>query len=116
MIPLISALVIAFQVAPGGALPDQVKLKNGDVVTGRVVTEDEDALRVRTARGDLAIQRDRVTGVRSLETSLADAIARFDAMNRDDPVALDELARFCRSRGLEGEARNAWIRTLTLDP
>jgi hypothetical protein len=36
-------------------------------------------------------------------------------MRHDDPVAIAELARFCTSRGLTGEAQNLWLRILIAD-
>jgi hypothetical protein len=113
--PLITALLF-FQTAPGAAIPDQVVLKSGEIVSGRIVKDWPDSLRVRTGKGDVEIRRENVSSVRSLELSLEQSLDRWDAMPRDDPRALEELARFCQLRGLPGGARDAWLHLLLLDP
>jgi hypothetical protein len=110
------ALTLFFETAPTAAVPDQIHMKGGRTLSGRIVSETRDELRIRSGRGEVEVARANVTSVRSLEHSLAEFLHRWDSMRHDDPVALAELARFCASRGLTGEARNAWLRILTLDP
>ena len=109
------ALTLLFETPPAAAVPDQIQLKSGRTLSGRIVSETRDALRIRSGRGEVEVERANVTSVRSLEHSLAEFIHRWDAMRHDDPAAIAELARFCTSRGLTGEARNLWLRILIAD-
>lgn len=110
------ALTFLLETPPAAAVPDQIHMKGGRTLSGRIVSETRDMLRIRSGRGEVEVERADVTSVRSLEHSLADFIHRWDQMRRDDPVAIAELARFCTSRGLAGEAHNLWLRILIADP
>lgn len=100
----------------GKPVPDMIRLADGHTLTGRIISETKDELRIRVGRGAVEVARRDVIEVRSIERSLADFIRRWDEMPRTDRAALAELVRFCESRGLFGEARNLWLRILILDP
>jgi hypothetical protein len=105
-----------FLPANGASVPDRVILENGRAIDGRVVADWPTLVRVRGRGGDSKIPRAEVQSVRSLETSLDTALDRWDAMPHADPLALADLARFCASRGLRGEANDVWLCLLALDP
>jgi hypothetical protein len=96
--------------------PDEIVLTDGRKLRGRILCETKDELRIRAGRGEVEVARTSVASVRSIERSLDDFIRRWDEMPRTDVGALTDLATFCESRGLPGEARNLRVRILLLEP
>jgi len=109
------ALTLAAGAPPASKVPDQIRLNSGRTLQGRVLSETGDELRIRVGRGEVEVARKDVAEVRSIERSLAEFIHRWDEMPKNDLPALSDLARFCESRGLPGEARVLWLRVLRVD-
>ena len=109
------ALTLAAGAPPSSNVPDRVRLNSGRTLQGRVLSETKDELRMRVGRGEVELARKDVAEVRSIEHSLAEFIHRWDEMPSNDLAALADLARFCESRGLAGEARVLWLRVLRVD-
>jgi len=84
--------------------PDVVVLVDGTRVEGRVVFEDEDKIVVRVGTRDREIERAKVAEVQSMARSLREVLERWAAIGENDAAATLDLARFCKSRGLQGEA------------
>jgi hypothetical protein len=97
-------------------VPDEIRLEDGHKLSGRILSETKDELRIRSGRGEVEVERKFVKDVRSVERSLAEFIQRWDSMPRTDRNALSDLAEFCDARGLPGEARNMRLRIYLLDP
>ena len=115
---LLLSLLLALAAVPLGDPPiqDVVEISGGKQLKGRVVFEGRDVLRVRTGRGEVEIDRAKVTEIRSLEHSLEEFLQRFDAMPRGDAAANVALAGWCKDRGLLYEALNLGYRALLADP
>lgn len=95
---------------------DVVTLVDGSTVEGRVILDADDRVICKTASTARTLARNSVREVRSRERSLAEYLARFDALEGNDALALSELGDFARSRGLEDEARGAWLRVVRAHP
>jgi len=114
--PALSALP-----APGIAVatsddPDVVSLKNGKQLEGRVLVETPEKVVVRVKNRRTEVPRAEVTEVRSIERSMAEFLTRYDALASKDVDQLLELASYCESSELLGEAHNLLLRVLTLAP
>jgi hypothetical protein len=113
---LLSSLLSFAGAPPSPAVPDQIRMNDGRKLTGRIISETNDELRIRSGRGEVEVARKNVAEVRSIEHSLTDFFHRWDAMSRTDPAALSDLAKFCDARGLYSEAFNLRLRILLLEP
>jgi hypothetical protein len=113
---LLTAIAFAGQTPPKIPVPDEIVLESGRKLSGRVLCETKDDLIIRSGRGEVEVERKSVKEVRSLEHSLAEFIRGWDSIPRTDPRALADLAQFCDTRGLPGEARNLRLRVYMLDP
>ncbi|MEM7308353.1 MAG: hypothetical protein AAF682_16860 [Planctomycetota bacterium] len=98
------------------AEPDIVVLAGGKEVSCRVLYEDDTKVVYRARRKNREVPREEVESVRSIERSLREFLGAYDAVEAPGPEELVELATFCEQRELHAEARNLWIRILTLDP
>ena len=102
--------------APAHLAQDVVVLQDGARVEGRVVFESQDKVVVRKGTKDREIERAKVKSVESILRSLREALKKWDELEPTDLAAIMELARFCKTRGLEGEASVFAHRVLAVDP
>ncbi len=110
---LISALISAPAL---GDEPDLVVPKDGKRIECRVLLETDEKVVYRVQSKPREVPRADVAEVQSVERILREFLERFEETSTSDVAALTELALFAESRFLPGEAHNAWIRVLTLDP
>jgi hypothetical protein len=99
-----------------GDVLDRVQLKNGEVLTGRVVFADSNVLVLRQDERDKSLERSSIERVETRADALGallDDAARTDLGNA---VELANLARRASENGLPGEAEAFWWRLLVLDP
>ena len=123
MIPSLCAGLLALLPSVSGSVsvrgadpePDLVVI-DGKEIECRVLYADEAQVVYRAKRKTTRVDRASVSKLQSLETSLAEFLAAYDALEVRDVGALADLALFCEGRELPGEARNLWIRILGLDP
>src|SRR5262245_16884193 len=109
-------LSLAPHVAGDRKEPDLVVLAKGEEVECRVLFEDDQEVVYRAKKKEKRVARGEIKEVHSIERSLREFLARHEKVALDDPAALAELALFAEEQSLPGEARNLWIRILTLDP
>lgn len=95
---------------------DVVTLVDGSTVEGRVVLDADDRVICRTDATQRSIERRLVREVRSRERSLAEYLTRLDESNDQDVAGWKDLGEFAASRGLEDEARSAWLRVVRANP
>jgi hypothetical protein len=105
-------LALASALGSADKAPDWVKLKDGRELEGRVVYEGPEALRIKRGVSELEVKKASVVDARTIERSLKEAIERYDTIQKGDVGALTDLARFCKERGLENEARDFRLRVL----
>jgi hypothetical protein len=96
--------------------PDLIQLPSGDEIECRVLFEDDQKVLYRAQRKTHEVARSEVKEIQSIERSLREFLARSERVSARDTAALAELALFAESRYLAGEAHNAWLRILTVDP
>jgi hypothetical protein len=95
---------------------DVVRLTNGKEIEGRVLHENDAEVVVETGKRRRTYARAEVASISSIERSLAELVARSEAVDRRSTDALAELASWCEESGLSHEAQNLWLRVLSLDP
>jgi len=95
---------------------DVVEITDGKPIKGRVVFEGRDVLRVRTGRGEVEVDRARISQIHSQERNLKEFVRLFDAMPRKDAAASHLLAGWCKDHDLGHEATLLSYRGLLLDP
>ncbi len=111
------ALALAFVLLDASSdTPDLIVLQDGEEIECRVLYEDDETVVYTEKRKAEEVPRSEVASVQSIERSLREALDRFTALSPGDVAGLLDLARFCESRELHGEARHLRIRVLTLDP
>jgi hypothetical protein len=94
--------------------PDTVKLVSGDVLTGRVVYEDDDCVLVRDHTHDRELHRADVADVQSADRALSDLLDWLDSPR--DADALVARAAALDTLGLSGEARLLRLSALLIAP
>lgn len=114
MISLALATLLSF--VPVQDDSDLVILNNGSEIPCRVLFENDERVVYRARRRDREAAMAEVAEVQSIERSMREFLDRFSATNTRNVDACTELALFAEQRYLFGEARNMWIRILTLDP
>jgi hypothetical protein len=98
------------------ACADVVELKSGWKAEGEV-TEAEDAVTVRLKGGrTVSYPRSEVERIVRQETPQQAFEKKFEAVNRNDLKALQNLASWCRVNGLGPEAVKCAERMLEIDP
>ncbi len=113
-------LLLGVLPAPAGAqsdvTSDVVELLDGTKIEGRVVFESEEKVVVRVGSREREIERGKVKSVESVARSLRMVLEQWDKVEGNDPVATLDLARFCKARGLAGEANVLAHRVLARAP
>lgn len=95
---------------------DQLTLRNGKVVHGHVLYEDERRVIVRVGTRPREYERAEVASLDSVGESMDRLLEQLDRVHENDPAALLELARFARDNRLPNEARLlAWC-ALAVEP
>jgi len=101
---------------PLGDEHDLLVFADGKEVPCRVLLETDAKVVYRARKKTSEVSRAAVKEVQSVERSLREYLARFEAIDPRDVAALAELATFAEARYLAGEAHATWIRILTIDP
>ncbi len=112
---LITALLLSSS-APVADDTDYLVLPDGKEVACRVLYENDQKVVYTTKRKIQEIALADVAEVHSVERSLRKFLEQFDALQPGDTVAMAALAEFCEAEDLPGEARNMWMRIITVDP
>ncbi|MCZ6688164.1 MAG: hypothetical protein O7H41_00970 [Planctomycetota bacterium] len=106
-------LVIAL---PAIAQADRIKLKNGEIIEGKITLETSGSIYIRTAIGTRAVKLEDVLEIekekspRELYKEKASAIAKGDANGHY------ELGLWCKEKGLEKQARSQYRSAVRLVP
>ncbi len=119
MIALLVLLPLLAAPLPGGDKErdrDEVTLKDGRVLKGWVVYEDEKEILLRTGTREQAIPVAEIGSLRSVSRSLAKWVDRHRGLGKEDRAARAQLAKACAEDGLESEAKLEWLGVLALDP
>jgi hypothetical protein len=113
---LIATALLAALPLPQSDDPDVIVLTDGKEIECRVLYQDAEKVVYTKKRKEEEINQGRVKYVQTIETSLREFLDRYDQVGGEDVPGLLELANFCESRALFGEARHLRIRVVLLDP
>jgi predicted esterase len=97
-------------------LADVVTLKGGKKYDGRIVSEDESKVVIRTPDGVKTIARDKIESVRKQKSIYDTYDAKLAAVKPDDAKELVKLAQWCASSRLYPESIKLYQKALELDP
>lgn len=112
---LLATILLAALPLGSADTPDLVVLKDGKEIECRVLFEDADTVIYTKKRKGKELSRSEVKSVQSIERSMAAFLDAYSALPADDVTGLLDLASFCESRELFGEARALYIRVVILD-
>lgn len=102
--------------APGVVLADDVILKSGGKISGRIVQRTATAVDVDVGAGTVSISMDRVERIDESRSALDEYYARAGDLPPQDHEGWLELARWASAQGLSAQAREAYHRVLAVDP
>ncbi len=106
------AMTLAIVLAVGSvALADTVILSNGDKIEGKILEENEQMVRIQTKYGPVSLAK---RGIRSI---VREGPAEDEYKEKAAALAKDhvELARWCKEKGLEDEAKKHYEMALKFD-
>ena len=108
--------LIALGLASGPVAGDEVFLKGGGRVSGRVVERTATRVAIETGPGRVTLPMSRVERIVEGRSAVETFAERADALAPGDVHAWAELARWAEERDLLTQARLAWQRVLAQDP
>ncbi len=109
------ALLLALLVPAGTAVADVIHLKNGGKVEGVILSDNGAVLKVRTAFGEVTVDKSTVARIEKKATPLEEYEARLKALKADDAEGHYLLALFCRENGFRKQEQDLYRRTLAID-
>jgi hypothetical protein len=117
VIPVALSLLLCAAPAAGGERPlDQVELKDGTKLTGRVVLEDANRIVLRNGSRERILERAEVASSRTRLASWTEAMERWRTLDKEDATKIADIATFAGRMGLAEEARVFALRSIASDP
>ncbi len=110
----LSLLVLA--ASPAWLLADDVFLKGGGKVSGRIVKRTATSVEIDVGAGSVTLPMTRVERIQEGRSALQDYYDRAGALASGDLAGWKELARWASAQGLATQAREAYERVLRADP
>jgi hypothetical protein len=108
--------LLAVVLVPTTLLADDVILKSGGRVSGRIVQRTDAAVEVDVGAGTVTITMDRVERIEESRSALDEYHDRAGRLAASDTAGWLELARWASSEGLSAQAGEAYHRVLVADP
>jgi hypothetical protein len=112
--PLRAAALLAVLALAAPALGDQLKLKNGNTLEGKVRREGDEVVLV-SRFGEMRFKASEVASVVEGPTTYDAYLERKKKAGKDDPKAQLALGDWCKQKGLKTESRRHWKRVLEID-
>jgi hypothetical protein len=109
-------LACALALLPGFASADDVLLKGGGRISGRILSRTDTSVQVDVGVGIITVSMANVASIEERRSILDDYQERASAVRPDDVPGWLQLARWSQSEGLRTQARRIYERVLTLDP
>ena len=109
-------VLLAASLAAAPALADEIHLKGGGRVTGRVVERTATRLTIETGPGSVTLPMSRVEKIVEGRSAIEVFAERAAELAPSDVQGWAELARWAEERDLLTQARQAWQRVLSHDP
>lgn len=101
---------------PAIASADEVYLKGGGKVSGRVVQKTATSVEVDVGAGKVTVPADRVVRIESRRSPLDDYYDRAGSLAATDTAGWQALGRWASDQGLSSQAREAYTRVLAVAP
>ena len=111
---LILACLLAL--APTFAHADEVFLKGGGRLSGRILSRTATSIEVEVGPGTITVPMSSVIRVEERRSVLHEYHERADGLRADDRDGWLRLAKWSSSQDLNTQARQAYTRVLALDP
>ena len=108
--------LVAASLAAAPAVGDEIMLKGGGRVSGRVVERTATRLSIETGPGRVTLPMSRVEKIVEGRSAIEVFAERAAALGPGDVQGWAELARWAEERDLLTQARLAWQRVLEHDP
>lgn len=112
------ALGLMVTVLPAGttAVADEIHLKSGGRVSGRIVERTATRVAIETGPGRVTLPLSRVERIVEGRSSIEVFAERSAELDGGDAAGWAELARWAEEHDLLTPARSAWQRVLAIDP
>jgi hypothetical protein len=110
------ALVLVAALLPAIVNADDVFLKGGGKVSGRILARTATSVQIDVGAGTVTLPMTRVERIQEGKSALQDYYARAGALSPEDAAGWKELARWASAQGLATQAREAYERVLRIDP
>ena len=101
---------------PTALLADEIILKSGGKVSGKIVQRTATSVEVDVGAGTVTLALDRVERIEESRSALDDYYDRAGRLAPNDSAGWLELARWASSQSLSAQAGEAYHRVLTIDP
>jgi hypothetical protein len=108
--------VAAAVLAAAPALADEIHMKGGGRVSGRIVEKTATRVTIETGPGRVTLPLSRVERIVEGRSALEAFAERAFSLGAGDVAGWAELARWAEERDLLTQARGAWQRVLATDP
>jgi tetratricopeptide (TPR) repeat protein len=109
----VAAVMLSLVLAAGSAaLADTIILTNGDKIEGKILEEDERAVKIQTKYGPITLARRSIRRVVKEGPTEAEYKEKASALAKDHV----ELGDWCKEKGLEDEAKKHYEMALRFDP
>jgi hypothetical protein len=108
--------LLAASLAAAPAVGDEIILKGGGRVSGRVVERTATRISIETGPGRVTLPMSRVEKIVEGRSAIEAFAERAEALAPSDVQGWAELARWAEERDLLTQARVAWQRVLDHDP
>ena len=110
------AIGLAAAVLPWAAAADEVYLKSGGQLSGRIVSRTADMIEVDIGAGRIAVSKSTVLRIEEGRSPLQEFEERAARIAPNDIEAWIALGDWASSRGLSSQAREAYTRVLSVSP
>lgn len=101
---------------PGVAGADEVLLKGGGKVSGRILSRNEKSVEVDVGAGTVTIPMTSVVRIDEKRSPLDDYYERAGQLRQDDVAGWMKLASWASMQGLGTQARTAFEHVIAVDP
>ncbi len=107
-------VIIALSATP--LFADDVYLKGGGQITGEIISQTDDEVKVDIGGGTITARMSSVVRIEKNTSPLQEFRARAEKIAPDDVEAWRDLARWATSRALSSQAARAWEHVLEILP
>jgi len=110
------ALALLVAVLPALVSADDVFLKGGGKISGRILERTVTSVVIQVGAGNVTVPLTRVLRIEEGHSALKDYYDRAAKLANDDVAGWKDLAAWAAAQGLATQSREAFERVLTLNP